>query len=96
MTKAQCKQKKQYNWRTRDINLKVGGCVMVFMTHETQGKQQKLALPYCGPYQVLELTLNIVTVRPVDQPDEQAIVVNQDQVTKCPPEFCMVPKKLHT
>ena len=82
MTKAQCKQKKQYNWRAREINFQVGGRVMVFMTHETQGNQQKLVLPYSGPYQVLQLTLNIVTVRPVDQPDEQAMVVNRDRVIK--------------
>ena len=76
MTKAQCKQKKQYDQQAREMKLQVGDRVMVFMPHETQGKRRKLALPYHGPYRVLELTPNIVTVRPVDQPDEQAIVVN--------------------
>ena len=94
MTKAQCKQKKQYNRQAREINLQVGDRVMVFMPHETLGKKQKLALPYCGPYQVLELTPNVAIMRPVDQPDEQTIMVNRDRVTKCSVELCMVPKKL--
>ena len=67
--KAQCKQNKQYDRRAREMNLQVGDRVMVFMPHETQGKQRELALPYYGPYRVLELTPNIVTVRPVDQPN---------------------------
>ena len=67
------------------------------MPHESQGKQWKLALPHHGPYQVVELTSNIVTVRLVDQPDEQGIVVNRDRVTKCPAKLpdvtWMGPKK---
>ena len=55
-------------------------------------------LPYRGPYQELELTANIVRFVHVDQHDERTIMVNRDQVTKCPAEHpdvtCMVPKKL--
>ena len=62
------------------MKLRVGDHVIVLMTHETQET-------CTAPYWVLELGLNTVTVRPVDQPYEQSIVVNQDQVTKCPAEL---------
>ena len=58
------------------MNLQVGDHVMIFMPHETQGKQQKFVLPYRGPYQELELTPNIVRFVHVDQHDERTIVVN--------------------
>ena len=40
MTKAQCKQKKQYDRRAREVNLQVDDHVMVFMPHETQGNNR--------------------------------------------------------
>ena len=33
----------------------VGVCVMVHMPSESKGKKQKLALPYHGPYRILEV-----------------------------------------
>ena len=33
----------------------VGVCVMVYMPSESKGKKQKLALPYHGPYRILEV-----------------------------------------
>ena len=56
---------------------------MVFMPHETQGKQRKLALPHHGPYRILELTSTGATLRPVDQPEQEPILVNLDSVSKC-------------
>ena len=57
---------------------------MVRMPHEASGKLRKLALPYHGPYRVLDVTPNDVSVRPVDRPDEEPIFVNLERVTRCP------------
>ena len=56
---------------------------MVFTPSDTTGKQRKLALPYHGPYRVVDVTDNNVSIRPVDKPDESPILVNMDRVIKC-------------
>ena len=65
----------------------IGDRVMVYMPYEDSGKLRKLALPYHGPYRVLDITTNGVSVRPVDHPDQEPIRVNLDRVTKCPDEL---------
>ena len=85
--KAQTKQKKYYDHRSKEINFKVGERVMVYMPQEAQGKNRKLALPYHGPYCILEVQTNCLLLRPVDKPDMQAILVSMDRVTRCPNEL---------
>ncbi len=84
VTKAQNRQKKQHDKRARPAKYQVGDRVMVFMPHEVQGKQRKLALPHHGPYRVLDLTPNCATVRPVDHPEAEPIRVNLDRLSRCP------------
>ena len=60
---------------------------MVFMPQETTGKDRKLALPYHGPYRVLEVKTNCLLVRPVDRPRDQPILVSMDCVVECSPEL---------
>ena len=79
---AQRSQKVQQDKEARVILLKIGDRVMVFMPSKTTGKQMKLALPYHGPYRVVDVTDN-VSVRPVDKPDESPMLVNMERVTKC-------------
>ena len=57
------------------------------MPQEAQGKNRKLALPYHGPYRILEVQTNCPLLRPVDKPDMQAILVGMDRVTRCPKEL---------
>ena len=85
--KAQTKQKKYYDHRSKEIDFKVGERVMVYMPQEAQGKNHKLALPYHGPYRILEVQTNCLLLRPVDKPDMQAILVSMDRVTRCPKEL---------
>ncbi len=80
---AQKRQKFQYDKKARVPKYKVGDWAMVFMPQETQGKLRKLALPYHGPYRIIELTPNGATVRPVDKPTMEPILVNLDRVTLC-------------
>ena len=65
----------------------VGGRVMVYMPSEDRGKKRKLALPYYGPYRILEVRSNCVLVRPVDAPDMEPILVSMDRVVRCPEEL---------
>ena len=85
--KAQRRQKAQHDKKARKPLLNIGDRVMVFMPHEAQGKQRKLALPHHGPYRILDLTSTGATVRPVDQPDQKPILVNLDRVSKCPSDL---------
>ena len=58
---------------------------MVFMPAEITGKKRKLALPYHGPYQMVDVSENNVSVCPVDKPDKSSHInfVSMDRVTKC-------------
>ena len=53
----------------------------MYMPRENQGKGQKLALSYIGPYHIQKVQHNTLIVCPVDQPDAEPIHVNMDHVT---------------
>ena len=78
---AQKQQKHQYDRGAESTPYLVGGVV------EDQGKECKLALPYHGPYCILEVRQNTLLVCPVDCPDAPPILVSMmDRVTRCPSE----------
>ena len=79
--KAQTRQKSYYDRKAKEIDFQPGGHVMVYMPHEDQGKNRKLALPYHGPFRIIEVCPNCLVVRPVDRPDDPAIKINMDRVT---------------
>ena len=85
--KAQTKQKKYYDHHSKENEFNIGERVMVYMPQEAQGKDRKLALPYRGPYRILEVQTNCLLARPVDKPDMQAILVSMDRVVGCPKEL---------
>ena len=60
---------------TEPPSYKISYRVMVFMPHETSGKDRKLALPYHGPYRIMNMHSNCVSVKPVDKPDDEPILV---------------------
>ena len=85
------KQARNYDRRAKEVNFQPSGRVMVYMPHEDQGKKQKLAPPYHGPFRILEVLPNCLVVKPVDRPDDPAIKVNMDRVTQCSQELPGVP-----
>ncbi len=85
--RAQRRQKLCYDRRATQRKYATGDRVMVLMPHEQTGKICKLAHPYFGPYRVVEVYPNGVSVRPVDCPSKSAIRVNQDRVTLCSSEL---------
>ena len=85
--KAQQHQKKLYDKRAKPVTYQEGTRVMVFMPKEARSKNRKLALPYHGPYRVLEVRQNCLLVQPVDRPDDEPILVNMDRVVECSEEL---------
>ena len=86
ISKAQCAQKRAYDKKSKEVDLRVGDRVMVLMPAEKQGKNWKLSRPFLGPYRVLQITLTNVEVRMVDRPTSESIFVALDRVRKCYPE----------
>ena len=85
--KAQRHQKTQYDKKSKIVDYRAGGRVMVFMPQETTTKNRKLALPYHGPYSILEVRPNCLLVRPVDKPDDKPILVSMDRAVECSDEL---------
>ena len=81
--KAQTTQKKMYDRKAKESDLRVGERVMLLMPSETQGKDWKLARPFYGPYRVLKVTPTNVEVHLVDQPKGDSIFVALDHVRRC-------------
>ncbi len=81
--KAQDAQKRKYDAKRAEVDLKVGERVMVFMPSETQGQNRKLARPFHGPYRVLALTPTNAEVCLVDDPKQDSIFVALDRVRRC-------------
>ena len=81
--KAQTTQKKMYDRKAKESDLRVGERVMVLMPSETQGKDWKLARPFYGPYRVLKVTPTNVEVCLVDQSKGDSIFVALDRVRRC-------------
>ena len=84
---AQQRQKRQYDKRSKELDLKIGDRVMVYTPQEKKGKSRKVARPYFGPYHVLSVTPSNVEVRLVDKPAEPSIFVSLDRVRACYPEL---------
>ena len=87
VAKALKRQKKAYDKHSWPRSFREGDRVMVYMPVERNGRNRKLSRLYFGPYRVLEVHPNGLTVRPVDRITEPLIRVNQDRVTICPKEL---------
>lgn len=85
--KAQGVQKRKYDAKRVEVDLKVGERVMVFMPSETQGQDRKLSHPFHGPYRVLALTPTNAEFCLVDDPKQDSIFVALDRVRHCYPEL---------
>ena len=85
--KAQGTQKQNYDRKcTKDVNLKAGDRVMVFMPAESQGKNWKLSRQFHGLYRVLQVTPTNAEVRLIDRPKDEPIFVALDRIRLCYPE----------
>ena len=83
---TQKRQKQQHDKHVRPTTFSCGDRVFVYMPAKTAGKTRKFARPFHGPYCVLEVFEQGVTVRPVDDPRATSIRVPLDRVRRCPEE----------
>ena len=79
---AQLKQRTGYDKHSREVKLKVGDRVLVYMPGEVRGKAWKLARPFHGPYRVLALMPTNAEVRLVDCPTSESIFVPLSRLGK--------------
>ena len=96
VTKAQRRQKKFYDQKSRPGRFSVGERVFLFKPAEKTGKKRKFAKPFHGPYRIVEIGENTAKVRRVDQPEEEPILVAQERLRWCPVEItdeCWPPQK---
>ena len=89
LKKAQKCQKRNYDWKSEDISLRVGDCVFLFITSMKQGKAHKFARPFRGPYRVVILYENGAHIRPLDRPEQSTTRVSLNRLRKCPDEICV-------
>lgn len=75
LKKSQQRQKKQHDKHARNADFKPGDRVYVFMPALKRGPAHKLALPYKGPYRVLQLFENGAELQLIDHPRAQTIRV---------------------
>ncbi len=87
VVEAQKRQKRQYDKKAVKHHYQIRERVMVYMPWEKTDKKRELALPYYGPYGIIDVLPNGLSVRPVDKVDEKPILVNVDCVTLCPQEL---------
>ena len=71
--KAQKGQIECYDRQAKKPKYKVGGRVMVFMPLEKTGKRR--SWHYRTPFRIVEILPNGVSVRPVDRPQDEPILV---------------------
>ena len=87
ISKAQKKQKQQYDRKAKMRKYRVGDRVFVHMPGDVSGKAWKFARPFHGPYRILELTPTNASVRLVNRPQDTPIFVSLQRIRMCPKEI---------
>jgi len=83
---TQTSQKKMYDTKAGEVDLRVGERVMVLMPSEIQGKEWKLASPFHGPYRVIQVTSTNAEVCLIDPPKSDSIFVALEHLRRCYPK----------
>ena len=82
-SKAQLKQKKQYDKSVRVHEFKPGDRVFIYEPSAAQGPAYKLSRPYFGPCHVKAVNPPNVTAYLIDRPDTECKTVHADMVFPC-------------
>ena len=84
--KAQKRQKTCYDKRAREPNFVVGERVFLLKPSETTGATRKFARPFRGPYRIVDIEPNNASIRRVDRPQDEPILVALQRLRRCPEE----------
>ena len=85
--KAQRKQKVYYDRKTKQPQFAVGERVFLLKPSEKTGKNRKFARPFHGPYRIVEINPSNASIRRVDKPQEEPILVALSRLRRCPDEI---------
>ena len=83
---AQRRQKDMYDKNAR-TTFREGERVFLLKPAEKTGETRKFSRPFHGPYRVVEMRPNTATIRRVDRPQEEPILVSLDRLRRCPQEI---------
>ena len=86
------KRQKNYDRHARQPTYQVGDRVFVYVPSAKSGKAYKFALPYKGPYCVLDISDNVACLQLVDQPKSDTIHVAISLLRHCPTQ-CLPTKQ---
>lgn len=85
--RAQRKQQRNYNRKTKIAPFRVGDRVFLHVPSAKRGKAHKFARPFKGPYRILTLYSNGADIRLVDSPQDQPKRVSLNRLRKCPKQI---------
>ena len=85
--KAQRRQKRSYDKKSKPPNFVEGDRAFLFKPAEKTGELRKLARPFHGPYRIIWMDVNTAHIRRVDKPQEDTILVALDRLRRCPDEI---------
>ena len=85
--KAQRRQKRSYDKKSRPPNFVEGDRAFLFKHAEKTGELRKLARPFHGHYRIIRMDVNTAHIRRVDKPQEDTILVALDRLRRCPDEI---------
>ncbi|MCP4493950.1 MAG: transposase family protein, partial [Gammaproteobacteria bacterium] len=86
--KAQATYAAQYDKKRGDHSLQLGDRVLWFRPQDLKGDLRKFAMPYMGPYIIVEVQgLHTAKIKLENEDDTESILVNVDQLSRCCPEF---------
>ena len=87
VSRAQKRQKENYDQSCRPPHFQEGERVFLFKPSEKSGPTRKFARPFFGPYRIVDLESNTAKIRRIDRPREEPILVALERLRKCPPDL---------
>ncbi|MCP4494270.1 MAG: hypothetical protein GY820_44255, partial [Gammaproteobacteria bacterium] len=86
--KAQAVYAAPYDKQRGDHSFQLGDRVLWFRPQDLKGDLRKFAMPYVGPYVIVEVQgSHTAKIKLENDDDTESILVNVDQLSRCYPEF---------
>ena len=86
VVQAHQRQKTHYDPKSTVVPFRASERVFLYKPVEKTGEARKLARLFHGPYRVIQLDKNTATIRHVDRPEKDPLLVSIDRLRCCPTE----------
>ena len=87
VVQAHQRQKTHYDPKSTVVPFRASERVFLYKPVEKTGEARKLARLFHGPYRVIQLDKNTATIRHVDRPEKDPLLVSIDRLRCCPTEI---------